>query len=302
MTAGLKLEFGTPPGIWSQYFRVVAARKPRYMPSDVHVPRIEATLAPMRPDPGQLQRYAEICGLARVDAVPIAYPHMLATGMHLAMLSSQAFPVSVLGVVHVQNHIEREHAQDPARPIALRSWLEGYRDTERGQEFDLETEGAVDGVVTWRETCTFLARTQRRTSARALVAERAREREREREAAADPTPVRVSRFTAPAGLGRRYASISGDYNPIHLGDLAARPFGFRRAIAHGMWSLARCAAELGETGAGGHTTLDVVFRTPVYLPSDLTLESRKSASGVSFALKDLGGRAHLTGDLRTASA
>ena len=45
-------------------------------------------------------------------------------------------------------------------------------------------------------------------------------------------------------LGRRYAAISGDYNPIHLGALSAKLFGFKQAIAHGMWSKARCLAAL----------------------------------------------------------
>lgn len=302
MAASVNLQFRSPPGIWGNYLRVVAARKPRYMPAGAQVPRIEASLAPIRPDPQRLQRYAAVCGLPHADVVPIAWPHMLAIGMHLSMLASPAFPVSVLGVVHVRNRIVREQAQDPALPMALRSWIEGHRDTERGQEFDLETEATVDGAVTWRETCTFLARAQRMTGARQLVVERAREREREREEAADPTPVRVTRFSAPAGLGRRYAAVSGDYNPIHLGDLLARPFGFPKAIAHGMWSLARCAAEVGETQARGRTTLDVVFRMPVYLPAELTLESRATQGRASFTLKDPGGKAHLTGELRTASA
>ena len=36
--------------------------------------------------------------------------------------------------------------------------------------------------------------------------------------------------------------MSGDHNPIHLYPLTAKALGFRRQIAHGMWSLARCVA------------------------------------------------------------
>ena len=45
-------------------------------------------------------------------------------------------------------------------------------------------------------------------------------------------------------IGRRYGAVSGDRNPIHLYPLTARLFGFRRAIAHGMWTKARCLAAL----------------------------------------------------------
>ena len=109
--------------------------------------------------------------------------------------------------------------------------------------------------------------------------------------------------TVVGGLGRRDASVSGDYNPIHLADVTARPFGFRKAIAHGMWSLARCAAELGEAGMPGQTTLDVAFRLPVYLPAWVTLESCAATGTVDFALKDSAGhKPYLTGELRTTSA
>lgn len=303
MATSLTLQFASPPGIWANYTRVLTGRKPRIMPAGATVPRIEATLAPIRIDPDHLARYAAICGMPRTDVVPIAFPHMLASGMHLAMLSSPAFPVSVLGIVHLQNRIERLHAQDPAEPMALRSWIEGHRDTELGHEFELQTEGTTAGEVIWRETCVFLARGLRAPRARVLAAERAREREREREAAADSQPLRTSRFTAPAGLGRRYAVVSSDYNPIHLGDLAAKPFGFRKAITHGMWSLARCAAEAGEADARGAVTLDVTFKAPVFMPAELLFESRTAPGSVLFTMKDAtSDKPYLAGELRTAAA
>lgn len=48
----------------------------------------------------------------------------------------------------------------------------------------------------------------------------------------------------PSDMGRLYAAISGDRNPIHLHPLAAKAFGFRTTIVHGMWTLARCLAEV----------------------------------------------------------
>ena len=42
---------------------------------------------------------------------------------------------------------------------------------------------------------------------------------------------RSTRWRLPADQGRRYAAVSGDYNPIHLYGWAARPFGFKQPIA-----------------------------------------------------------------------
>jgi acyl dehydratase len=296
MDTSVTLDFAKSPGIWASYARIIATRKPATVPPGDSTPRIEATLAPIRLDAGRLARYVALCEAPRADVVPIAYPHMLASGMHLAMLSSPAFPIGVLGLVHVRNRIVRERAQDVSEPMALRSWIEGHRDTARGQEFDLETEGSVGGRVIWRETCTFLARGRNRSGSRAGTERTAGEVQ-------GGGPVASSSFAAPVDLGRRYASVSGDYNPIHLADFTARPFGFRKAIAHGMWTLARCAAELGEAGMAGPATLDVTFRLPVYLPAWVVLESRASGDAVTFELKDSSaGRACLSGVLRATAA
>ncbi len=47
-------------------------------------------------------------------------------------------------------------------------------------------------------------------------------------------------WTIPSDIGRRYAAVSGDSNPIHLYNFTAKLFGFPRAIAHGMWTKAKC--------------------------------------------------------------
>ena len=66
-------------------------------------------------------------------------------------------------------------------------------------------------------------------------------------------------------LGRRYAAVSGDHNPIHLYPLTAKALGFKRQIAHGMWSLARCVAAL-ENRLPDAVTVDAAFKKPIFLP------------------------------------
>jgi acyl dehydratase len=298
MRATHTLEFSRAPGLWAAYRRAVLARKPRLVPAGATVPRIEARLARVTVDQRHLTRYAALCGAAAADSLPIAYPHVLAAPVHLAMLAGNAFPVRLLGLVHLRNRITLRQPLPPDAPATMLSSIEGHRDTERGQEFDLRTEYVVDGEVLWVETCTFLARgrsggetapTPRLETASASLVEAA---------PAASASLRTSTFDAPAGLGRRYAVASGDFNPIHLGDLAARVFGFRRAIAHGMWTLARTASELGAGGVACPCEFTVSFRRPVALPSRLTLEQWPVAGGTEFAVRDAQGeRPNLTGAL-----
>ena len=92
-------------------------------------------------------------------------------------------------------------------------------------------------------------------------------------------------WTLPDDLGRRYAGVSGDHNPIHLHAWSAKPFGFPREIAHGMWTKARCLASLRLPDA---FEADVKFKKPILLPSTVTF----GEAGDRFAL-----HTHLEGRL-----
>jgi hypothetical protein len=223
---------------------------------------------------------------------------VLASALHLALLSSDKFPVRLLGLVHVRNRIEQRRPMSVEDGGEIATWIEGHRDLPRGQEFDLHTEWRNGTEVLWRETSTFLAR--RRQAPRGDT-----DTARSQLTIAERSQVRTASFRAPAGLGRQYGWMSGDINPIHLADITARAFGFKGAIAHGMWSLARCAAELPADQFDAAVSLDVQFRLPVQLPAWVMLQSwgegdgAGEAAGTSFALRDAQGeRVHLTGHLQ----
>jgi acyl dehydratase len=331
MTSTSYFKFASPPSLWGLYPRILIARKPGLVPEGRVVPRIEARLGPVRVDPAHLRRYREICGCTDDGAeLPIAYPHVLASALHLAMLASDRFPVALMGLVHVANRIEVSGRLDPAALGELFGRIEGHEETPRGQVFALHTEWATAAGALWCETSTFLARARRspqaqdgaaggataddvtprrrRASSDASRASEAQQPGPEPAFGADPAgegdgPLSTSSFRAPAGLGRRYGQVSGDVNPIHLADVTARAFGFRGAIAHGMWSLARCAAELDASlPAEAPRVLDVQFLRPVFLPSWLSFRQGRSGDAVRFALLDSQGeKTHLTGSLRAAA-
>ena len=87
-------------------------------------------------------------------------------------------------------------------------------------------------------------------------------------------------------------------NPIHLTAWSAKLLGFKRAIAHGMWSLARCASLLEAGLATPPAVLEVQFRKPLFLPGAAALRYQEDDSGIGFAL--IGKRrsaVHLSGRL-----
>ena len=91
--------------------------------------------------------------------------------------------------------------------------------------------------------------------------------------------------------------MSGDYNPIHLWPWSARLFGFPGAIAHGMWSLARCAATLASR-TEGPCTLTARFLRPLVLPASVELRGAEEVSTTTFQLTDtLDGTVYLGGSV-----
>ncbi len=277
------MHFTRAPSLSRLYARVLFARKPGLVPEGHAVPRLEATLDGVRLDGPRLVQYRALCGW-RDASVPLTWPHVLASGLHLSMLSSPEFPVRLLGLVHLHNRIEQRAPLNPAMAGSLVATLEGHRETERGQEFELHTQLRVGDAVPWVEVSTFLAR-RARGGAKPKVVREPR-----------PPATKTVEFEAPAGLGRRYGRLAGDLNPIHVSDLTAKLFGFPRAIAHGMWSLARCAAELDTARA---CTLEAQFKLPLFLPSRPVLE----ISGERFTLLDAQReKPHLTATLTPAES
>jgi acyl dehydratase len=108
-----------------------------------------------------------------------------------------------------------------------------------------------------------------------------------------------TQWEVPSDTGRRYAAVSGDRNPIHLYDLTAKLFGFPRAIAHGMWTKARCLAALeGELPEA--FTVAVEFRRPILLPATVSFAREREDGGIRFSVRDAKTeKAHLDGTVAT---
>ncbi|UVE96259.1 MaoC/PaaZ C-terminal domain-containing protein [Dietzia sp. B32] len=69
---------------------------------------------------------------------------------------------------------------------------------------------------------------------------------------------------------RRYAEASGDHNPIHLDDDAARALGLPGVVAHGMLTSALAIGVVAEWAGGADRVVATSFRFagPVVVPAD----------------------------------
>lgn len=235
----------------------------------------------------RVDAYAAVCGFPRKDVVPLTFPHMLAFGLHMAIMSDAAFPYPAIGMVHVENAITAHRAIGVGEALDVTTEVGAPRPHAKGVLLDFVTTASAGGTTVWESTSTYLRRGRSvdGDAAPGLVV-------------TDP-PTRGIEWRLPADLGRTYAAVSGDANPIHLYPLTAKALGFPRQIAHGMWTLARSVAAI-ENRLPDALTVEVAFKKPVFLPGTVSFAARQDDAGWTFALtspKD--GSPHLVGRTTT---
>jgi acyl dehydratase len=244
------------------------------------------TLADQTIDREHLVAYQRVCGFPVSDGLPPTYLHVLAFPLSVALMTEQAFPFPLVGLVHVANSITvvRPVRSDEAVSFTVRA--AGLRDHPAGRQLDLLAEAKVDGELVWTGRSTYLRRGQRPEGAKP-------DGKGKRETPQPTGPTVLVRV--PGDIGRRYGAVSGDRNPIHLHNLSAKLFGFPSAIAHGMWVKARTLAAL-EGRLPDTYTVDVAFKLPVLLPATIAIGATPGDAGWTIDVRGArSGKPHMSG-------
>jgi acyl dehydratase len=244
----------------------------------------------------RLASYDRVCSFPLRDQLPCTFVHVLAFPLHLRLMTDPAFPFPALGLVHIENQINQNRPVLAGETLDLKVWATPLEPHPRGRKFDLRSEARVGEELVWEETSTILKRGSRPPES--PPPESAGGDGAARRPADTPKPDELpvtATWRLPGDLGRRYGSVSGDLNPIHIHPLSARLLGFPSAIAHGMWTKARCLAALGPR-LPDRFTVHVSFRKPILLPATVEFSERAGDRGVQFAVRGAGkGTPHLDG-------
>jgi acyl dehydratase len=249
-------------------------------------------------DVQHIARYAAVCGFEPAAQVPLTYPQMLTFPLVMHYMSSPACPWPAMGTVHLANAITQQAPLAAGDAVRVELQTGELLAHEKGQVFTLALRILRErsGECVWEATQTLL-----RMGVRAPVGHPFNT-----ELGPDLPLTRLGQFDAPADIGRRYAPVSGDYNPIHLWPFTAQLLGFRRAIAHGLWTQARALALLQPDGVLPQASLQTVFKRPLLLPAQATLwHATPAPNDQLFEVRDAAGqvphlRARLTRNLHPA--
>jgi acyl dehydratase len=295
----------SPPSILPLYARAAAPMIPGasllpFVPGrGKDVPEVEVELPGVRPDPERVAAYARVCGFTLRDHLPPTYPHVLAFPLQMAVMADGSFPFGAVGLVHIENRIVQQRPIGLGEELTISVHPTKLQPHKRGHTFSLLATVSTEGEIAWKSTSTML----RRGKPNPGVHQNHTPGGGKFDAPAADLPT-TGQWRLPGDLGRRYAAVSGDRNPIHMHSLTAKPLGFPGAIAHGMWSKARCLAAL-ESRLPDALQVDVRFRKPILLPGRVEFASSAGTEKdeIEFAVRDAKrGTPHLDGEVKPLEA
>ncbi len=244
---------------------------------------LSLTRPPVTVERSDVDAYAAVCGFPIKDVAPLTYPHMLVFGLQMAMMSDPGFPAPAIGTVHLENSITQHRPIAIGETVSVAAAVGPKVAHPKGTVYEF-TASITDesGAVVWEETSAYLRRGKGDDAASYGMTFPA-------------APAQGLTWQLPADLGRQYAAVSGDHNPIHLYPVTAKALGFKRQIAHGMWTKARCVAAL-ENRLPDAVRVNVAFKTPVFLPGSVAFGSAAVEGGYTFSLSNpTDGKPHLAG-------
>ncbi|MBO3275378.1 MaoC/PaaZ C-terminal domain-containing protein [Pseudomonas schmalbachii] len=263
------------PSLLGSYSRMLLPR--RGLARDERVPYLALDSHLLRFDLRQLNAYRRHFSLDPDIGVPLLYPQVSALPLHLRLLSRSRMPLSVLGLIHLRNHIQRYRMLEENQRMQMECRILTSRRSALGMEVDVATEIWCDDLLYWQSISTYLRRGDFLDP----------------QAEPDPLPDRAlwqtldapatdgAEWSVPKTAGWRYAGLSGDFNPLHLSRLVASRFGFERPFVHGMWELGR---SLQEHRLGESVRLDAHFKAPLALGSVVRESRRRRGSREQWAL------------------
>jgi acyl dehydratase len=245
-----------------------AFKKSRYdahSPSKVSLPSHHFYLDGIELDKSAYNAFHQVVGWdGESDTIHPCYLHSLAFALHIKLLLLPTFPFPLLGLVHVNNQIRQIRPIRKDEKLAVSSCFGQLELHPKGWLFSIEVEFYSGSEFVWKSTSTNLFRTKHGQTVEPT----------DKYSLDSFTNSINETWTLSSGLGRQYAKVSGDYNPIHLTKWSAKLFGFKQHIIHGMWTKSYCISALQKinpTLLSHAYEVNTTFKQPLYLPNQVNM-------------------------------
>jgi len=292
--------FQALPSLLSLYTKAVFKRNQKQLTG---LPELTLKVSDFAINTEQFNQYLESFGFNENDKVPAPFFYLATQTSQLFLLTQSRFPLSPAGLVHLgvcfeqhQEMLSKDWNNSQSGNYIFMS-IVNQRHSKKGLVFDIETEFYDQNQTTYLKiTNTYLARAIRVNSHEGLPV------------LCDLNPEDLSSSTLPVAsialnqhAGKRYARLSGDYNPIHLSRFSAKLFGFKQPIIHGIFLVSKAYAQLHNQPSPPPLKGIFQFKSPFYLPGQGQLAIHTQGQGSS-VLVHSNNQAHLHGKIELATA
>ena len=249
------------------------------------LPQVEYVVDSFQVDQKHLKAYNEVCGFKNNGYIPAIYLAVLSQSLQMHMMTSEAFPFAILGLVHIRNQVKQQRKVGVNEKLTMSCKFGELQPHDKGAQFDFITTVKAGNETVVEVLTTYLTRQKIEGKAPAKAVEQSK-----------PEYVSQGEWNISENIGRRYALTSGDFNLIHIHAVTAKAFGFKQAIAHGMWSKAKALANINLPDA---YEADVWFKLPMYLPSKVEFLTATHQKNTDFLIQNSKNKKpHVSGQIK----
>ena len=225
----------------------------------------------------QLNQLTKIIGCG--SSYPITCGFILSFPTLMSSFLDRRFPTKVLGLIHLKSEFDNSSTLNFLEPCDIEVSVISHEYNDKGRQVTTETTFRQKGRKVLVNRNTFLRKLHRAMPKQQNLSDTHTTNNH----AADTYHELESTNVSLSDI-RRYALASGDYNPIHLSHITARLFGFKQAIAHGMY-LANLVSHKHKELLNSNK-LNIEFKKPCYLPSKIAINQKGKKIRIESKISD----------------
>lgn len=227
---------------------------------------LESSFALCEIDENQLRKYKDFIGLS-ISGVPLSYIYTLAQRAQLSVLVSDAYPLPIFGMVHIDNE------------LTLLKEIKMSCKTELKVHLSLNEEGETHKLFAIFNVDIFQEGERVSNCVSKYLASLGSQKSNKKKSIFELNLDGFTDFkehTFSVSDAQKYAVVSGDFNFIHLHPLLGKLFGFKSSIIHGMCTSAMLMASLENSRKTLTAKQTVSFKRPILLPARVKFLSNKN--------------------------
>lgn len=293
------VELTEVPSLSRLYVTAAAAAARNRMTKDrpgTELPKVRHEVDSVPIDADRLTQYQHLLHETARDTVPSGFIHALAFPVAMSVMTTEHFPLPLLGMIHLKNRVEHYRQVMFTERLDISAWPQNMTGHRAGTQLEIAVEVRASSDIVWRGVSTYLAKGVHLPGLDSMETAATDRRD-------FTPPAPTAKWRLGADVGRSYAAVSGDFNPIHLSALTAKALGMRQSIAHGMYLASRVLAAVRPDDVEAFNW-DIEFAAPVFLPGTVALsvtdrnEDQETFTGSDYvAWNPKSAREHFSGSI-----